>query len=643
MQLTTRQARWACFLLLLLGFGVRVYGLTYHSLWLDETVSVYLASFPFSEIFRQGMALQEPNPPLYHLALAAWMRLFGSGEAAVRLLSVFAGMLYIPAVYLLARRLFSLHVALIATLLAAVNPFLVWYSQETRMYALVATLAAWALYCFLRGLETDGWPWWVAYTFLTVASLYTHLYAVFLLPAEFLFLLICARQRVTGLWRGVLAWSASLLCFSPWLWTAWQLSGATPSWRPSLGLGGMLIACLEAFTLRDVPLTGATKAGILAVLGSVALAGLFLPGSLAASSRRPRWSLEEWRPNLFMALTIVVPFLSAYVLSFRLQIFTVYYLIIIVAPFLLALAAGVARIAAVRRGGGLILIVFVTLALLSGLSHNWGLESRKEEWRAAARYVSEHARPGDAVLCHADYTWIPFSYYYHGGLPLFAPFGGVVGERADVGRRLEGLSNYDTVWLVQSHIDGVDPNRQVEGWLASRFPIVTEQYPPGVEVKGYAATYRLEELPFTAERVGATFSDQVRLVGYKIDDTLYSATDNIFHPPSGWVHVTLYWEAVGDLSEDYVAVVRMTDGAGQVWGGSLERPTSGMRFYSPSAWQPGEIVRDDHDVNLNPRTPPGTYRLTVSLSRPSGGELPALVDGQQVPSVGLREIQVARS
>ncbi|MGB9301635.1 MAG: hypothetical protein WCD51_13725, partial [Anaerolineae bacterium] len=77
MQLTKRQDKWACFFLLLLGFGVRLYGLTYHSLWLDETVSVYLASFPPLEILRQGMFLQEPNPPLYHLLLHFWMRIFG--------------------------------------------------------------------------------------------------------------------------------------------------------------------------------------------------------------------------------------------------------------------------------------------------------------------------------------------------------------------------------------------------------------------------------------------------------------------------------------------------------------------------------------------------------------------------------------
>ena len=41
-----KRSRWAFYVFLLLGFGIRLHGLTFHSLWLDEAVSVYLASFP---------------------------------------------------------------------------------------------------------------------------------------------------------------------------------------------------------------------------------------------------------------------------------------------------------------------------------------------------------------------------------------------------------------------------------------------------------------------------------------------------------------------------------------------------------------------------------------------------------------------
>ncbi len=639
----TGVGRWAFCLLLLLGFGIRLYNLTFHSLWLDEAVSVYLASFPLSEVVRQGMTLQEPNPPLYHLSLAVWMRAFGSGEAAIRLFSALLGTLYLPSIYLLGRRLFSSRISLVATLLAAVNPFLVWYSQEARMYALVATLSVWSVYCFVRALDTPRWSWWTAYVVLTVSSFYTHLYAVFVLPAELVLLLLYARRHRAAVRQGMLCWGASLLCFSPWLWRAWQLSASTPSWRPTMSLGAMVVECLEAFTVRRVPLSGMWLNGTLSALAIIAAAGLLLPRLRRHTDGRWRWKQMDIRSSAFLLVWMLLPLLAAYVLSFRQQIFTVYYLIVIVAPFLLVLAAGVDKAAAFHKGAGLITLVIILIPFSYGLQHDWSPEQRKEEWRAAARYVEEHARPGDVVLCHADYVRIPFQYYFQGEQPVFAPFGGPMGGADELAGTLESLGDFETVWLVQSHIEWVDPNHAVEGWLSGSFPVVTAQFPPGVEVKGYAANYRPRSAPSSADAVDAVYGDSLRLVAYELDDGVYRATDDTYHPPSGWIHVTLYWEALTQLPEDYVAVVRLTDDAHQVWGGSLERAGGAMYFYPTSAWQPGEIVRDDYDVNLNPETPDGEYTLEASLLGVSGEEVSAIYEGGQGLTVPLGRVSIESS
>lgn len=623
-----------------MGFGVRLYGLTFHSLWLDEAVSVYLASFRLTEILEQGMSLQEPNPPLYHLALSIWMRIFGSGEAPVRLMSALLGTLYLPAVYLLGKRLLSTRVALVATLLASLSPFLVWYSQEARMYAMVAVLSAWSIYCFVRALETPGWYWWTSYVVLTVASCYVHLYAAFLLPAQLIFLVLYTFRKREVLWRGVLAWGLSLLCFAPWLVRAWQLSSSTPSWRAPLSLISMLAACLEAYTVRRVPLTGVGLALILLVSGAFVVAGLCTPYVPRRTSSALRWMRLDMRPRLFVALALLTPLLIAYLLSFRQQIFAVYYSIVIVAPFLLALAAGLDFTAFFSRVAGLISLLLVVGFFVYGLRLNWSLDYRKEEWRAASRYVEAHATSGDAILCHVDYTRIPFTYYYQGDVPTFAPFGGPLGGEADVAQTLEGLSEYHTVWLVQSHAEWADPTRAVETWLSKRFPLVTEQYPPGVELKGYAAQYRLTQVPSTASATDALFDNRVHLVGYELESEVFSATDDTYHPPSGWIHVTLYWQSLAPLTEDYVAAVQLVDDAHQVWGGALKRPTNAMSFYQPTAWRAGEIVRDDYDVNLNPKTPHGTYLLQVSLFTSAGEALLASFEGGQGDSVPLGNVRI---
>jgi uncharacterized membrane protein len=69
------------------------------------------------------------------------MSVFGSGEADTHALSVAFAILTVPAAWLGARALFGDRAAWIAALLAAINPFLTYYAQETRMYALVALLS----------------------------------------------------------------------------------------------------------------------------------------------------------------------------------------------------------------------------------------------------------------------------------------------------------------------------------------------------------------------------------------------------------------------------------------------------------------------------------------------------------------------
>lgn len=510
------------------------------------------------------------------------------------------------------------------------------------MYALVATLSMCSMYCFIRALQAPRWYWWSSYVVVTVASLYTHLYAAFLLPAQLLFLLLFLfpPRHPQAVRRGVLAWGLCLLCFAPWLLRAWQVSGTAPSWRVDVSLPAMLGASLEAFTVRRVPLAGSGLYIILIVSSVFLLGGLVLPCvPLRIPSLRPGKSQDIW-PSVFLALWLLIPFVLAYLLSFRYEIFSPYYLIGIVAPFLLAMAVGVDRASAFSKAAGLVSLLLVVGFFLYGLRFSWSLNYRKEEWRAAARFIAAHATSGDAILCHVDYTRIPFTYYYQRDVPVFAPFGGPVGGEADVAPTLEGLSEYHTVWLVQSHTEWADPTRAVESWLASHFPLVTEQYPPGVEVKAYAAQYRLSEVPSEARLVDALFDDKVRLAGYELDGEAFSATDDTYHPPSGWIHVTLYWQPLVPLTEEYMAAVQLIDEAHQVWGGALERPTGAMGFHPPTSWQVGEVVRDDYDINLNPVTPDGTYRLEVSLLSSSGERVRARYPGGQVESVPLVDVSV---
>jgi hypothetical protein len=233
-------------------------------------------------------------------------------------------------------------------------------------------------------------------------------------------------------------------------------------------------------------------------------------------------------------------------------------------------------------------------------------------WRQSVEYLSQVAEPNHGILIHPDWVRYPFQYYFQGSGQTYAAFSNVSADTPLDGPLQGVVNHHEVVWLIQSHLDAPDPNRLVERWFATRYPLVTELYPPGITLKGYAPGYQLDALPPEATPVDLRFENGLRLVGYQADPVA-SATDEQFHPPSGWVHVTLYWAADQSISADATPFVHLVGPKG-VWGVNLDRPTDALKLYPPSRWPASvPIIRHDLDVNLNSATPPGTYQLIVGL------------------------------
>jgi mannosyltransferase len=117
----------------------------------------------------------ESTPPLYYLLAWGWSKLFGSGEWGLRSLSALFGVATIPVAYVIGRRLAGATTAAVVAVLAAVNPALIWYSQEARAYALLILLIALAFLFFLRareGFAPRDLAWWAVLSALATATHY---------------------------------------------------------------------------------------------------------------------------------------------------------------------------------------------------------------------------------------------------------------------------------------------------------------------------------------------------------------------------------------------------------------------------------------------------------------------------------------
>lgn len=258
-------------LTILLAAVLRFFRIGYQSLWADEGNSVAMAGRSLAEI--SAAAAADIHPPLYYWLLNLWVRVFGDSEAALRALSAIWGILLVWLVYQIAVRLFDRRTALIATLFAAINPFLIYYSQEARMYAMLAALAALLYYGLVRFilhesivLAADGTSKSISFSGLatgivvaaSIAGLYTHYTFVAIVGlATLLYLFWVANSRRRGFVKiRLLHWGLLLIVivffYLPWARTAITQLTSWPRTGVAVPLSDALSQILTLLALGPV-------------------------------------------------------------------------------------------------------------------------------------------------------------------------------------------------------------------------------------------------------------------------------------------------------------------------------------------------------------------------------------------------------
>jgi 4-amino-4-deoxy-L-arabinose transferase-like glycosyltransferase len=142
----------------------------------------------------------ESNPPLYYVLAWAWAKAFGRDEFQLRSLSALFGTAVVPVAFLIGRQLASRRAGLILAAFVAVNPMLIWYSQEARSYAPLVFFSAVSFYFFLRALEYAEGRDLALWALSSALALCSHYFAAFPVAIEAAWLLLALRSY----WRVVL-------------------------------------------------------------------------------------------------------------------------------------------------------------------------------------------------------------------------------------------------------------------------------------------------------------------------------------------------------------------------------------------------------------------------------------------------------
>lgn len=185
---------------IVVGVAVRFASLGVQSYHHDEVITVMrVIHGGFLHMLRE-VKDSESNPPLYYVLAWGWAKAFGAGEVAMRSLSALFGALAIPLAFGAGREVRGARTGLVAAALVALNPMLIWYSQEARSYALLVLFGAAALLFFLRALRTGAGSDLLLWALASVGALGSHYFAVFAVTIEAAWLVVALRRR----WRALL-------------------------------------------------------------------------------------------------------------------------------------------------------------------------------------------------------------------------------------------------------------------------------------------------------------------------------------------------------------------------------------------------------------------------------------------------------
>lgn len=612
--ITRQRYRTRLIAVLLIAFGLTTFRLDFQSLWYDEGVTAVVTQR--GAAWLTEWTANDIQPPLYYYVVAGWGALAGWSEWALRFPSVWFAALGVALIAALALRLSrSHHAGVMAALLAALHPLLIYYSQEARMYAQLTMLAILAAYLLVRLADAPAFSWrlWLAFVVVGTAAVYTHYFAVFLLAGLALAFVIDSHrlrpdQHSSQKLRSLLfAGIAILLLYSPWLGAIFsQLSEDRSYWTGALKLDEALIKVAIAFTSGE---TVFEQTALWLLIGYAVLTALAIVNLL-------RGGADAHRLLLYTGCWLLTPVIAVLVLAIAVPKFNARYVMEALPALLLIWAAGFAS-----RGEGrgarseaetsrsaidnpqstippsrqflnrafLLLLIFGFAYAVAGWFFNPSFS--KDQWRQLAEFLRPRIAPNEAVILVSGHAWPVWEYYAPDLITMRLPDIEILDVDAVLDFATTGAAlrqtfprdgTLDAAWLVTWQDEVVDPNG-----------ITPVQLELGGREKGQSASFHgLELRRFTGFRehrfalappidtpTDIQFGDDVILRGYKVVDN---------------GDLLLFWERLpgsgsNGLSPDLHMALTTTTAEGATVAALPERRLAGYT-YPFERWLPGEIV-----------------------------------------------------
>ncbi|MCA9348603.1 glycosyltransferase family 39 protein [Candidatus Saccharibacteria bacterium] len=443
-----------------------------YSFWFDESYTSAITDHSA----RQAIELTavDVHPPLYYIVMFYWRDVFGSSDIAMRSLSVVFGVAALIFLYKLLARLFERRTATVGTIFASLGPFVIRYSQEARMYTLVATFILASTYVLVvlmqRRLAARSLKLWVVYGLLITACVYTHYFSSLILVPHLVYIIRVNQspqtsgrlkrwlQALRRVRKGLLvAGGISFGLFLPWLPTFMRQIGSVNNgfWIPQineLSISNLFgkILLYHDYDVRQI------SSYITLLLLVIFLISLTRWVRKQPSVDRQGYNLllnSFWLPVLILFLISAAPGTSSY---FYVRYFAQY------AYFFYGLIGVVVwRLITTKRTQkiGLSLGMVIIIAFSIGISNVLrGVDKRDNSANQTFQIINQGYKSGDVIVALDFGVWFDLNHYNLTKQPVHylyeqKDYGSLQPIFRQPGLRVESLSELEgrRIWLAASY------------------------------------------------------------------------------------------------------------------------------------------------------------------------------------------------
>ncbi len=371
--------KYLIFVLVIIGLVVRIYGLGFEQVSLDESFTMYHARQSVLHI----LTLQDPNPPLF-LLLVHPLAITNNIQLA-RLLSVLFSVLSIPLIYLIGKHLFGEKAGLYSAVILTFSQFHIYYAQEARSYAFFNFLVMLSMFFFIKIMGNKNWT---GYIISTIAMLYAHFFAIFVVIAQNIYFLIQKKRLVKWLLMQLLLFiayiPALLLLFN-------QLSRVSDNFW-----------IRKKFLIDLLYLPYIFSGG---TLNFIFLA-LFFYGIWKIYAKGKKSPDNADLTLFWIFIPIAIPLVYSLIASPI--ILVPKYVIFASIPFYMLISFGLTKVNV--KYGHVILMIIILLSSYSII--NQALRADKERWGDLSGYINDLGINDKVIILNPGYNIHAFTYYY---------------------------------------------------------------------------------------------------------------------------------------------------------------------------------------------------------------------------------------